>query len=149
MNIECMVPVEWLSDNFRAVEETVAKYGQAIIVVDNMPKYVMMKYSPKKEWKPLIDERDLISLLNGIGKRVFVQYYENFKNNDDPFVFFDHENFSDNSKRSRMSKARAIFKNGWERNALEFIMTSNRTDSESVKLASSLHTKYFGEAIDT
>lgn len=52
-----------------------------------MLKYVMMKYSPKKEWKSLVDGRDPLSLLFGIGKRLFVRYDENFKDNDDLFIF--------------------------------------------------------------
>lgn len=144
MEWECMVPVERLSEDFQAVEDTIAKYGKAIIVSDNMPKYILMDFVANPSLKPLVDERELVKLLNGVGKRVFVQYYDYFRNDDDPLAFLADEDFSDNSKRSRTSKARAIFKNGWEKYALETIMKSNRTDAESVSAAKELYLQNFG-----
>ena len=145
MDIDSMVSAEILSDNFSAVENIIARYGYAVIIADNMPKYLMTKYTPGHEIKPLVDESELVDLLNGIGKRVFVQYFEELQQEDVPDSVFDGENFTENSKRSRRSKARTIFKNGWERRALQIVVHSNRTDYATKAKAKTLLAHYWGK----
>ena len=105
----------------------------------------MVKYTPGHQAKPLVDEAELVDLLNGIGKRVFVQYYKELQQEDMPDSIFDGENFTENSKRSRKSKARTIFKNGWEKRALQIVIHSNRTDYVTKAKARALFAHYFGE----
>ena len=54
------------------------------------------------------DEAYLADLLKGIGKRVFVQYYEAFRQEDIPNSIFNGENFTEKAKHTRKSKARKI-----------------------------------------
>ena len=145
MEIGSMISAKMLSDNFSDVEDIIAQYGYAIIIADNMPKYLMVKYTPGHEAKPLVDEKELITLLNGIGKRVFVRYYEELQKDDVSESIFDGEDFTENSKRSRKSKARTIFKNGWEKKALQIVIHSNRTDDVTKAKAKMLLARYFGE----
>ncbi len=91
------------------------------------------------------DEASLANLLKGIGKRVFVQYYEEFRQENVPNTVFNGENFTEKSKNSRKSKARKIFKNGWERKALQMVLDSIKTNHEVKARAKVLLTLYFGE----
>jgi hypothetical protein len=83
-------------------------------------------------------EQDLPSLLNGIGKRVFIEYYNQFKSNDDPTSFLVQEGFTKNSERSRASKARYIFRNNLELEALQIVIDSIRTEKRVRDLASAI-----------
>ena len=145
MNIDTLVPFETLINHFPIVEDVIAQHGYAVIISDNIPKYLMVKYTPGRETKPLVDESVLIDLLNGIGKRVFVQYYEELRQENISDSVFDGEDFTENSKRSRRSKARTIFKNKWEKNALQIVIHSNRTDYETKAQAKVLYARYFEE----
>lgn len=42
---------------------------------------------------------------------------------------------SDKSKRSRLSRAKSILRNGWEREALTIIFESKRLDSKLIQMA--------------
>ncbi len=91
------------------------------------------------------DEAYLADLLKGIGKRVFVQYYEVFRNDNVPISIFDCESFTEKSKQTRRSKASKIFKNGWEKRALQMVIESEKTDHAIKARAKNLLWLYYGE----
>ncbi|MBO7494469.1 MAG: hypothetical protein J6T87_10040 [Bacteroidales bacterium] len=79
---------------------------------------------------------EIESLLKKIGKSVFVEilYPEIIKNDNvswqelsDKYALY--AKFTDNSKRSRLSSARRIVRNGWGKRALEIISESNIENS--------------------
>ena len=93
------------------------------------------------------DEASLANLLKGIGKRVFVQYYEEFRQENVPISIFDCENFTEKSKQTSRSNARTIFKNGWEKRALQMVIDSEKTNHEIKARAKTLLVLYFGEEL--
>lgn len=131
MDWNCVVSREMLLEDFPAVEQIVEKYGQAIIVSGASDKYLLMRFNPdiepKREKK---SAPDLEQLLRSMGKGVFVKYFECFRDDQDPFVFMAEEQFTANSVRSRMSRARTIFSNGWEYDALRNIAHSENVSPE-------------------
>lgn len=64
--------------------------------------------------------------LDSIGKSVFVRYYQQFQNREDPLIFME-EDFTEQSKRARASCAAYLFRMGWEHHALQYIVDSGRT----------------------
>ncbi len=100
--------------------------------------------NPDNTFSPA-DEAALADLLKRIGKRVFVQYYEAFRQENIPNTIFNGENFTEKSKNSRKSKARKIFKNGWDRRALQMVVDSVKTNQEARARAKILLALYFGE----
>ncbi len=79
-----------------------------------------------------MDELD--SLLNRVGKRIFAEYYALFADPGIPdaeIVDRLPREYTLKSRRSRMSKARRIFREGRAHEALERIAESERTDAEA------------------
>lgn len=82
----------------------------------------------------------LQGLLNRVGMRVFVQYYYDFKKlNESSASNLDvangiNENFTLKSKLSRTSKAKRIFKEGLEIEALRIILESDNSQVEPIKV---------------
>lgn len=78
-------------------------------------------------------------LLNRVGKRIFVKYYDDFKElamKDIPNVLVVekiHENFTQKSKNSRTAKAKRIFVEGKQIEALKVIVESNHPSVLSIK----------------
>jgi|GEM_PF-873881 len=83
---------------------------------------------------------DVGTLLNSIGKRTFIKYYEAFKDMDISHpemidrLALDPQKFSSITMPNKTSSARRIFREGLEIEALQIIVES-RTDVESVKKA--------------
>ena len=75
---------------------------------------------------------DLIRTLNSIGKSAFVKYYYCFKDRspDECIAQFD-ENYTDKAKRTRTSKAKRIFREFKNLEALEIIANSDRVDDST------------------
>jgi hypothetical protein len=89
-----------------------------------------------------MDELD--QLLNRVGKGVFVQFYQSFANEriaDADIVEMLPQDYTLKSRRSRTSKARRIFREGRQREALQRIADSEKTNSEAVALARRLLAK--------
>jgi hypothetical protein len=86
---------------------------------------------------------DVGEVLNSIGKRTFIKYYENFKDSDISnqemidTLGLDPKDFSPFAKASKTSKSRKIFREGLEIEALLIIIDS-RADLESVEKARKL-----------
>jgi hypothetical protein len=84
---------------------------------------------------------DTGALLKAIGMGVFVEYYYLFKNPSlSVFEIVDRlpNEYTLNSRRTRASKARRIFRDGLEIDALRMIVDSERADPAAVRLASEI-----------
>jgi hypothetical protein len=84
---------------------------------------------------------DLDKLLNRIGKGVFARFYEQFADSripDAEIVSMLPPEFTLKSRQSRTSKARRIFREGRQREALLRIAGSGRTDAEATARAARL-----------
>lgn len=153
MKWDAVVSAQTLINDFGAVEKIVEKHGYAVIISDNMPKYTISEFdihvqddcSATDEADSSYSEQSLVRLLNGIGMRVFVTYYDSFMNDENPFEFLQSERFTENSIRSRFSKARTIFRQGLEKDALIMIAKSSRADYETRRRAKELIHIYFKE----
>jgi len=83
-----------------------------------------------------MDELD--RLLNSVGKKVFVQYYASFGDPripDSEVIERLTQDYTLKASRTRTSKARRIFREGRQREALQRIADSERTDPEATALA--------------
>lgn len=138
MNWDCIISKEEMLSNFSYVIELVKNYGSVIIVDDGGKKYMLTEFQPEERKLPprMMDERMLKTLLRRIGIEVFVRYYSSFQNYDDPLAIMAGESFTDASKRSRCSTAHRIFKNGWERSALQIA-----ADSKNISLEARMRAK--------
>lgn len=93
-----------------------------------------------------MDETELNNLLGKIGKRIFVQYFREFRecsdariSNQDMIALLQNEEpFTPTSCAARTSKARRIFLEGWEERALSRIADSGRVKREVADGASAL-----------
>lgn len=78
-------------------------------------------------------------LLNRVGKRIFVKYYEGFKELETKkvpnavVVEKIQENFTQKSKSSRTAKAKRIFAEGKQIKALKLIVESNHPSVQPIK----------------
>ncbi|MDW7670553.1 MAG: hypothetical protein SCK57_12765 [Bacillota bacterium] len=77
---------------------------------------------------------EIMKRLNAIGKSTFVEYYHVFKNYDDPIAKLP-QHFTLKSRHSRTSKARSIFRDNQEVEALKIIINSGRLDPEIIEKA--------------
>jgi len=84
---------------------------------------------------------DLIRLVNSIGKSTFVRYYYEFADsslsNQDVVAMLPQEQ-SIKARNTRTSKARRIFREGLEKDALQLICHAERVDDETANLAREL-----------
>jgi hypothetical protein len=86
-----------------------------------------------------MDELD--RLLNSVGKKVFVRYHAWFADLRMPaseIIDMLPQDYTLKSRQSRTSKARRIFREGWQREALQRIADSEKTDAEAAALAGRL-----------
>jgi hypothetical protein len=78
-------------------------------------------------------------LLNRVGKGIFIKYYEDFKEletkNVPNAVVVEkiQENFTQKSKNSRTAKAKRIFAEGKQLEALKLIVESNHPSVQPIK----------------
>lgn len=152
VSYENLVPFHWLYSDFAKIERVLEQYGEAVIIREDQPRYrlTLLSQAPSaadaEEGAPLsnggaesecqparrltVQEKAVLRRkLDSIGKSIFVRYYKNFQNREDPLVFME-EDFTEASKRARSSCARYIFHMGWERHALRYILESGRTAPE-------------------
>lgn len=145
MDFKQFISISDLINNFSDAEKIIYEYGEIIIISENKPKYVLMgieKYNSvskeREENEMEENKQDLINTLNKIGKSTFVDYYYVFKNDDDPISNLPQE-FTLNSRRSRTSKARSIFRDNLNLEALQIIISSNRLDLEIIEKAKQIY----------
>ncbi|MEQ8154488.1 MAG: DUF1413 domain-containing protein [Clostridiaceae bacterium] len=143
-----------LQNDFDGVCEKVERKKELIVFKNNKPAYVFMtidqyesirgdEVSNSNEAEDL-NEESLEVLLNKIGKKIFIDYYYVFKKDLNPEEELP-ENFTLNSRRSRSSSARKIFKNGWEIAALNNIVQSYRLDEDTLVNARAILEKEAGD----
>lgn len=88
-------------------------------------------------------------ILRSVGIETFIKYFEIFQDNKDNHSnreildFFDDnkEQWTDNSKRTKASKGKKIFKENLEILALEYIINSGRLDEDILAKAENLYSK--------
>jgi hypothetical protein len=87
---------------------------------------------------------DLARLINSVGKSTFVRYYSEFADpslsNQDVVAILPQDQ-SLKARNTRTSKARRIFREGLEKDALELICHADRVDAETASLAQELLNK--------
>ena len=138
-----LLKLEDVLSDFSSVETALLKHKCIILTDKGSWKYALMDMDEyehylafKQEEEQRSVEKQLPILLNGIGKRFFVGYYHELKQNYPAEYFLAKEDSMQiSSIRSRLSRARVVFVNGWEINALRFIIDSPRVDENSKKKA--------------
>lgn len=135
---------EDLQEDFERVCERLKTEKEAYIFQNNKPTHVIMTI---ERYKELMDDNTLIdpledvsddgleTLLNKIGKSTFVEYYYVFKEDNNPEEKLSETDFTLNSRRSRSSSARKIFREGLEIAALNKIIQSSRLEEEILNVA--------------
>lgn len=140
-----IIGIDELGD-FSNVEKRLEQLGEGFVFQNNKPTHVIMTLEHYEKITNVTDEvvemetsSDGIEiLLNKIGKKVFVDYYEVFKEDNDPEIALETEGFTLTSRRSRSSSARSIFKNNFQIMALTNIINSDRVDVETREKAKAL-----------
>ncbi len=77
-------------------------------------------------------------LLNDIGIKVFIEYFQYFKNNNlhtDDLIEILPDSYTKKSKKSRTSKARRLIRENREQEALNYILKSKRISQELKDIA--------------
>lgn len=137
-----IIGIDELKD-FSKVEERLAELGEGFVFQNNKPTHVIMtlehyeqmKNEHKNSKSAEVQTDGLEVLLNKVGKKIFIDYYETFKSDDDPESALEAEGFTLASRRSRSSSARAIFRNDLQIAALENIVNSDRVDINTIEKA--------------
>mgnify|MGYP003588348064 CR=1 FL=1 len=76
-----------------------------------------------------------------IGMNIFIKYFFHIK--DKPEIeIFKKEKFTKKSKQSRLNAGKNIFKKGWEKEALEVVISS-RASEETINLATEIYLQLF------
>ena len=155
MNYRQFVPLSQILIDFGTVEQLLSQYGEVVIVKDDRPKYRITTIDGEGDVMTLADRNsprkaankgvETMEILNKIGKSTFVEHYYDFKNDLTPADDLP-ENFTTNSKRSRTSKARKIFREGLNLEALEIIINSNRLDPKIINSAKEIYEKEISES---
>lgn len=84
---------------------------------------------------------DLNRLLTSIGMSTFVKYYDQFRNpniSDQDMLERLPQDYTLKARRTRVSKARRIFRERLELEALNAILGANRVDEETRKQATEI-----------
>lgn len=141
IDVDKIISPEDLLDDFEGTCERLVLDNEAFIFQNNKPSHVLMTI---KHYQNIVeskdeqvvdiadhaDNEDLDTMLNKIGKRVFIEYYYIFKADDNPEDKLINEEFTLNSRRSRSSSARKIFRDGLQLSALTNIIQSPMLDEE-------------------
>jgi hypothetical protein len=108
------------------------KLKKELLLENSRPKNVTKVNIPKLKIITVpVNDTDTLSLLNRIGKAVFIEYYEQFKDSslsNTDIVEMMPKEYTLKSRQSRTSKARRIIREGREEEALEIITAANIED---------------------
>jgi hypothetical protein len=150
VNYNQFVPLSQLLSDFNTVERLLNQYGEVVVVIDDSPRYCILtidsagevtsKKLSNSQHKLSSKRAETMEILNKIGKSTFIEHYYDFKHNLTPADDLP-EDFTTNSKRSRKSKARRIFREGLQLEALQIIMNSNRLDPSIINKAKEIYEK--------
>lgn len=139
-----IISYDELQNNFSEVCSRLKFENEAFIFENNKPTHVIMTV---KYYQQLLEgintesnvknDESVETLLNKIGKKIFVDYYYSFKedNNPEEQLPSGEDGFTLNSRRSRSSSARKIFRERLEIDALENIIESFRLDEVTLTKA--------------
>ena len=83
-------------------------------------------------------------LLQTVGNQTFIKYYTEFqsKKNINFALLFKNENWQKTSINAKISSAKKIFENNWQKNALEIILSS-RSDEKTINNALEIFSKEY------
>lgn len=150
MNFDQFVSLSQVLTNFDEIKRLLGKYGEVVVVMDDQPQYRItmidrtedvvpdrLLKAPRKESSK---GEATMEILNKIGKSTFIEHYYDFKLNRTPADELP-EDFTTNSKRSRTSKARKIFRDELQIEALQIIMASTRLDQKTIDKAKEIYGK--------
>ncbi|KIR03799.1 hypothetical protein P261_02614 [Lachnospiraceae bacterium TWA4] len=137
----------------RQAEKLVENHQEVVLTQHGEPTYVVMTMELyqqlyQKTDKLCNDNKNLKLLLIKVGKKIFIKYYEIFKENKNPVEALEVEGYTLISRRSRVASARNIFKDHLEVEALQFILASERMDEKTKKKAKELLSQELGEEIE-
>ncbi len=96
--------------------------------------------------------REIINQLQTIGKSTFIRYYNEFKqkNKEQLLIAFDrnNENWSENSKNTKISAGIRIFEENLEKEALKITISSCKVDKNTIEKANEIfYNEYQGEEL--
>jgi hypothetical protein len=141
-----IITPEDLNNDFEGVLKKVNEVKEAFVFQNNKPTHVFMTIEQYQssmtegatsfsEPSEEISDESLETLLNKVGKKIFIDYYSVFKEDDNPEEKLAETSFTLNSRRSRSSSARKIFRDGLEVAALNNIIQSSRLEDETINRA--------------
>lgn len=147
---EYFVPVQWLQTVplERAIQET-GMFGNQNTVCKPVTPIWRWTVDQLKKYFPAHNERgdsntDLVELINSVGKGVFIRYYDEFADftlSNQQVVAMLPAEYTVNSRNSRTSTARRIFREGLQKEALEIILRAEGVSDETRKGARDLLNK--------
>lgn len=131
--------------------------GELILFDNNKPVAVLMSVDEYEEIKNKLsnygqldsesEEDDLEILLRKVGKQIFINHYYDFKEKDHLEELLPND-FTINSKRSRTSSARKIFKLDRNIEALQNIINSERLESDVINKAREILKSELGDTAE-
>ena len=149
IDIEKIISPEDIRNGFEELCKKLDRIEEAYVFQQNKPTHVIMTIkhyqqltseitnTTSNDFDERTNEESLETLLNKTGKKTFIDFYEVFKEDNRPEEQLP-ESFSLNSKRSRSSSARKIFREGLQVAALNNIIQSARLDEETLSKAREL-----------
>lgn len=146
VDVNKIISSEELLEDFKGICERLESDNEAFIFQNNKPSHVIMtidyyqnivghKTEQNTDTADYADNEDLDTMLNKIGKTIFIEYYYIFKADDNPEEKLIDEGFTLNSRRSRSSSARRIFRDNLQLAALRNIIQSSRLDEDTLAKA--------------
>ncbi|MBR0576458.1 DUF1413 domain-containing protein [Proteiniclasticum sp. BAD-10] len=156
IDVNKIISPEDLLDDFEGICERLESDREAFIFQNNKPTHVIMTIKHYQNMEDSANEQvlditdhpeneDIDTLLNKIGRRVFIEYYYVFKADDNPEEKLIKEEFTLNSRRSRSSSARKIFRDGLQVLALKSIIQSSKLDEEILARAKNILVAEIGD----
>ena len=113
----------------------------------------MVQYSNEAEYYYIdcgqVTRRGYIeAMLDVVGKAIFAKYYWEFRREDISLYYVIEENYSDYSKKKRISHAVSLFRQGLAKEALEMVGRAKKIDPVLSAHARALYSCEFGEEIE-
>lgn len=140
IDIDKIVAISEIKEDSSKIFDMVENEGELFVFEDNKPKIVLLSLEKYEELFKSVkrqvirpSDESVESLLNKIGKKIFIDYYYDFKeelNLNEKLSMFTLA-----SRRSRASAARRIFSRNLEIEALENIINSYRLDEDTLAKA--------------
>ncbi len=156
MDFSKIITAEDLKD-FEKVKSKITDNGEVYVFEHNRPAYVVMSVEQydlmfekmKHNYGASPDSNEnLETLINKVGKKIFVEYYYVFKDDANPEEALKKEKLTLASRRSRSSTARKIFKEGMQIAALNNIISSARIGTTTINRAKEIIEKESSTAFE-